>query len=234
MRRLDVIALDEALEEDLPVDLELALGRREQPLIGRDQPVEPAERIVAQRRLVLGHEHQPQALARRHRHQRMRLLVEAREALLVRDVAQPAFEIVGPAVIAADEGARAARCRSRPACRDGGRRCGRRGPCRRSRAPRRSACRPLRGRRTSPPRAAPPRDRTASGERRRTRSISACSRSAIAIVRDRLAPDLLAEVGRAVGDMIEDPLRHGLVVHRRFHACRPSPAFCEAYARRSG
>jgi hypothetical protein len=36
MRRLDVIALDEAFQQDLPVDLELALGRGEQALIGRD------------------------------------------------------------------------------------------------------------------------------------------------------------------------------------------------------
>src|SRR5690242_17708548 len=39
----------------------------------------------------------------------MGFLVEAREARLVWNVAQAAFEIVGPAVIAADEGACAAR-----------------------------------------------------------------------------------------------------------------------------
>ena len=50
MRRLDVIALDETFQQDLPVDLELALGRGEQALIGADQPGEPTQRIVIQRR----------------------------------------------------------------------------------------------------------------------------------------------------------------------------------------
>ena len=171
MRRLDVIALDEAFEQDLPVDLELALGRREQALIRRDQPGEPVQRIVAQRRRVLGDEHEPQALARRHRNQRMRLLVEARES--------PPRAGCGAAGLrdcrsSRDSGRRTrarSRCRSPPACRDAGRRCGRRAPCRRRRAPRRSACRPLRGRRTSPPRAAPPKGRTASA------SAAACARS---------------------------------------------------------
>src|SRR5690349_14352304 len=108
MRRLDVIALDEAFEEDFPVDLEFALRRREDTLIRRNQLAQAIERIVARGRLVLGDEHQAQMFSRRDRDQRVRLLVEAREALLMRDVAQPALEIVGPAVIATDESTGAA------------------------------------------------------------------------------------------------------------------------------
>ena len=111
MRRLDVIALDEALEQDFPVHLELSLGRGEQALIGRDQAGETAQRIVAQCRFVLGDEHQAEPFARRHRHERMSVLVEAGKSLLVRDVPQVALEIVRPAVIAADQGPGAAAAR---------------------------------------------------------------------------------------------------------------------------
>ena len=172
MRRLDVIALDEAFQQDLPVDLELALGRGEQ----RADPgrsawrAHPANRRPAPAASWVTNT-SPEALARRHRDQRMRLLVETREAFLVRDVAQPAFEIVGPAVIAADEGARAARCRSPPACRDAGRRCGRLGPCRRT--PRTTTIGvPAASRATyEPPPAVPPMGRTARA------SAAGCARS---------------------------------------------------------
>ena len=162
MRRLDVIALDEALEEDLPVDVEVALVGREQPLVGTDQLVEPAERIVARRRLVLRHEHQAQPLDRRHRHQRMGLLVEARET---RPRAECGAACLRDCRSSRGSGRRRharSPCRRRPACRGAGRRCGRPAPCRRCRAPRRSECRQLLARRMSRSRARPSTDRTAS------------------------------------------------------------------------
>jgi hypothetical protein len=75
-------------------------------------------------------------------------------------------------VIAADEGARAARIARHLHAAMAGRHCGRRGPCRRCRAPRQSACRPLRARCTSRPRASAADGQNGVGERRSTRSIS--------------------------------------------------------------
>lgn len=43
------------------------------------------------------------------------------------------------------------------------------------------------------------------------------------IVRDRLLPHALADIGRAVGDVIQDALRHRLVVHHRRHRHRQIP-----------
>ncbi len=222
MRRLDVIALDEAFQQDLPVDLELALGGREQALLGRDQLVEPAQRIVAQRRLVLGDEHQAEALARRHRHQRMRLLVEAGKARLVRDMAQAAFQIVGPAVIAADEGARAARiarhlhaamaagvAEGAHLAVDAAHHDGRR------------------ARRVARDVGADLGQRRRRAERRRRAPQHALDLRGQPLLRlvvgDRLAPDLLADIGRAVGDMVEDALRHRPVIHCRFHPASHTP-----------
>src|SRR5262245_59129492 len=108
MRRLDVIALDEAFQQDLPVDFELAFRRGEQALIRRDQLGQSVECGVLRRGLVLSNEDQPQLLLRRQRHQWVRLLFEAREAILMRDMAKAPFEIVGPTMVAADKGARAA------------------------------------------------------------------------------------------------------------------------------
>ena len=102
--------------------------------------------------------------------------------------------------------------RWRPACRDAGRHCERPEPCRRRHGRRRAACRPLRARRRSRPRAMPPKDRTASASASEpARSLQPARLRPI--VRDRLPPDALADVGRAVGDVIENALRHRLIVH---------------------
>jgi hypothetical protein len=45
-----------------------------------------------------------------------------------------------------------------------------------------------------------------------------------AVVLDRFAPDLLAEIGRPVRNVIQDPLRDGPVIHSRFHAAEHTPA----------
>ena len=182
--------------------------------------VEAAQGIVAQRRLVLGHEHQAETLARRHRDQRMRLLVEAWKTVLVRDVAQPAFEIVGPAVIAADEGPGAARpARDLHAAMPAGIAEGAHLPIDAADHDDRRARRLARdvGARLG--------QRRRRAERRRRAAqypLDLCEESLLRpIVRDGLAPDVAADIGRAIGDVVEHALRHGLVVHRRRHRRAP-------------
>jgi hypothetical protein len=153
----------------------------------------------------------------------MRLLVETREAFLVRDVTQPALEIVGPAVIAADEGARASGAARYlhaampasvaegpdlavgPAHHDD-RRTGRFAGDVRARLRQRR-------RRTERSGRAP---QDACDLRRKSLCRS--------IVRDRFAPHLLPDIRRAIGDVVEHPLRHGPIIHCRFHSCHPLPA----------
>ena len=195
---------------------------REQSLVRRDQPLEATERIVAQRRLVLGHEHQAEALRRRDRHQGMRLLVEAGEARFVRDVAQPSFEIVGPAVIAADEGARAAgaACDLHAAMPAGVPE----GPDLAVVATHHDEGNAGRLARNV---GADLRQGSGRTERRRRAAQDALELGlqalGAAVVGDRLAPHRVAEIGRAVGDVVEHALRHGLVVHPCFHAVQHTP-----------
>ncbi len=57
---------------------------------------------------ILSYKHQSQFFLRVHRHQAVLALVDAGKAVFVRDVAQPAFDGVGPGVVRADEGLGAA------------------------------------------------------------------------------------------------------------------------------
>jgi hypothetical protein len=51
-----------------------------------------------------------------------------------------------------------------------------------------------------------------------------------AIVRDRLAPALLARVGGLVVDVVEDALHHRPVVEQTGHRCHPIPGgFAEPF-----
>ena len=177
--RADVIALEEALDEDLPVGRDLELGasptsrvaRRDQRRQRRrvDAPASGGASCVTNT--------MPLPLDGLDRHESARALVEAGEAVLVRHVAE-----------ARRRGRRSSRGsgrrtpsrsprRRRAACRGGGRRCGRRAPGRRCRAPRGAACRRRRARRRSRRSGSAADGQNGVGYRRRT-SVAARPRSA--------------------------------------------------------
>ena len=102
-----MVALEETFHDDLPVRGDLFFAAAEQPVTRRNSGGNGVHRAGDSRGL-LGDEHEAVALDGRDRHQAARVLVEAREAVLVRHVPQSTVESVGPAVIAAHEGLLAA------------------------------------------------------------------------------------------------------------------------------
>jgi hypothetical protein len=109
MSRTDVIALQEAFNDNLPVGRRLLFGGCEQLLAGRNKLREFRQARLYQIRLVLRDEHQAAHLCGLHRRQSPRGLVEAGEPILVRHVTETTIEAVGPAVIATDKSFLAAR-----------------------------------------------------------------------------------------------------------------------------
>src|SRR5262245_21522298 len=109
MSRTDVIALQEAFNDDLPVDRRLLFGGCEQLLAGRNKLREFRHARLYQIRLVLRDEHQAAHLCGLHRRQSPRGLVEAGEPILVGHVTETTIEAVGPSVIATDKSLLAAR-----------------------------------------------------------------------------------------------------------------------------
>ena len=220
VRGADVVALEEALGEDLPVDRDLERRGVQEAVLRADHRREPVEIGVRRRRSVLRDEYHAADLRDRgDRHETARALVEAGESVLVRHVAQSAVERVRPSVVAAHERALAAgaggelgaamttRVAKRAHATVGT-------AHREDRRPRRVAgdVRPdlRQGRRGAERRRITAQDELAlGGEALRRR-----------VVRDRLTPRLVAHIGRAVVDVIEDALHDGRIVFEghRAHA----------------
>ena len=103
VRRLDVVALEEAFEEHLPVDVDHVLVRAEQLQLRAEHFGEPRQRRRVDLARALVDEHDTVPLRRRHRHEAVGLDIQPREAVLVGDVAQRAVQPVDPPVEGTDE-----------------------------------------------------------------------------------------------------------------------------------
>lgn len=210
----DVIALDEAFHENLPVGVDQGFVGREDALIRRDQIGNVVEGGEV-RRVVLADEDETALLADRDGDEAVGVAVEARKSMLVRHVTERAVEAVGPAVITADESLRAARsvgeahaamtagvaidAHAAVAVADGDD--GRSARVARDVGPRFGQCR---GRA----------ERHGHGAQQPHLGVQPVGGE---IVRDGLAPDRLAHVGRLVFDVIENPFGQGPVVQKLGH-----------------
>ncbi len=107
--RADVVALEEALQVDLPAHGDLDLVGREQALLGAEQLGQARERgLRAGRAVFLGDEHQTMSLLAAHLAQTGLPEIEPGKAVGVRHVVQAAVEAIGPAVVRAHEAGLAA------------------------------------------------------------------------------------------------------------------------------
>jgi hypothetical protein len=102
MRDADVVPLEEALENDLPVGLRHARARVVDLLTLADELRQTRELCLNAAR-TLRNEDQTMALDHLQRRETVLLLVQPRKAFGMRDVSQPSIQLVCPPVIRADE-----------------------------------------------------------------------------------------------------------------------------------
>ena len=215
MAEANVVALDGSFERDLPVEVGLIVVRIDQVQVGRDQVGQPLAGILLARLPALGDEDDSGALLGQDRDEAVSALVEVRKAAFVLDALESTVEPVGPAVIRTDERLRAAH----PA-----RHLGSAVATRIAEGAHLSVL-PAHGEDGDPGRLA--RDvgtglpecgggterhwQSAQNGKLPTKALLA------AIVLHRLAPHLVALVGRAVAHVREDSRSHRLVVHESLH-----------------
>ena len=213
MGRADVVALEESFHDDLPVGGHVAREGPDQPPVGRNQR---RERLETLDRGVLGDEHEAARLRGLDRHQSARALLESREPVLVRHVAERAIEPVGPAVIRADERLLAARAVDQlgaamaagVAERPDAAVVAAHGEDRDARRVARDE-RPGLGQRRG----------WTEGRRKTAEHQRELGREALrrTVVLHRLAPDRLAHVRRVVVDVVQDPLDHRPIIRQDLH-----------------
>jgi hypothetical protein len=110
MSDADVVALEESLENDLPVRLRLARARRVELLLLADEQRQALE-VRLQCSFRLRNEHETVALHSVQRRKSVMLFVQSRETFGMRDMPQSSVQLVSPSVIGAHEGLRAAALR---------------------------------------------------------------------------------------------------------------------------